>query len=141
MSEAVKLPRIPKVPDERTLAYACYSGNVQLAEEFLRNDPGMVLEEDNVGATPLHYSLARSSLRTAQLLVEQPLLDEYRQYKDKLTELAKRAQNMGKSMVSEEDLRLCEQWLNEERSRYGSEFKIQCYRATFDLLTIPDNNN
>ena len=141
MSEAVKLPKISKVPDERTLAYACYSGNVQLAEECLGNDPGMVLEEDNVGATPLHYSLARSSLRTAQLLVEQPLLDEYRKYKDKLTELAKRAQNMGKSMVSEEDLRLCEQWLNEERSRYGSEFKIQCYRATFDLLTMPDNNN
>ena len=80
-------------------------------------------------------------LSTAQLLVEQPLLDEYRKYKDKLTELAKRAQNMGKSMVSEEDLRLCEQWLNEERSRYGSEFKIQCYRATFDLLTMPDNND
>ena len=95
MSEAVKLPKISKVPDERTLAYACYSGNVQLAEECLGNDPNG-FEEDNVGATPLHYSLARSSLRTAQLLVEQPLLDEYRKYKDKLTELAKRAQNMGK---------------------------------------------
>ena len=48
---------------------------------------------------------------------------------------------MGKSMVSDEDLRLCEQWLNEERSRYSSEFQIQCYRATFDLLTMPDNKN
>ena len=143
MSATIKLPKITKIPEKgRTLAFACYSGNVQLAEEILENDPGMVLEEDpSSGATPLHYSLARSSLRTAQLLVEQPLLDEYKKYKDKLTELAKRAQNMGKSMVSDEDLRLCEQWLNEERSRYSSEFQIQCYRATFDLLTMPDNKN
>ena len=95
MSATIKLPKITKIPEKgRTLAFACYSGNVQLAEEILENDPGMVLEEDpSSGATPLHYSLARSSLRTAQLLVEQPLLDEYKKYKDKLTELAKRAQN------------------------------------------------
>ena len=99
MSATLKLPKISKVPEERTLAYACYNGNVQLAEEYLENDPGTVLEEDVSGATPLHYSLARSSLRTAQLLVEQPLLDEYKKYKDKLTELATRAQSMGKSMV------------------------------------------
>ena len=141
MSATLKLPKIDKVPEEHTLAHACYNGNVQLTEEYLENDPGMVLEADENGATPLHYSLSRSSLRTAQLLVEQPLLDEYKKYKDKLTELAKRAQNMGKSMVSEEDLRLCAQWLNEERARYSSEFQIQCYRATFDLLTMPDNSD
>ena len=83
MSATIKLPKITKIPEKgRTLAFACYSGNVQLAEEILENDPGMVLEEDpSSGATPLHYSLARSSLRTAQLLVEQPLLDEYKKYK------------------------------------------------------------
>ena len=36
MSATIKLPKITKIPEKgRTLAFACYSGNVQLAEENL----------------------------------------------------------------------------------------------------------
>ena len=39
MSATIKLPKITKIPEKgRTLAFACYSGNVQLAEEILEND-------------------------------------------------------------------------------------------------------
>ena len=136
----VKVPRIAFPPQEHTLWSACYFGNEQLAEEFIAEDPECILDIDEHGKTPLHYSLARSSIRTASVVLSVPLEEQCTIYKDKLLELSKRSHKMGRSMVNEEDLRLCEQWLNEERSRYASEFQAQCCQVTFDMLCIMDNN-
>ena len=136
MSADIRLPRIAQRPEDFTLWSACFDGDEGRVEDCIAENPASIFDADNAGNTALHYSLARSSLRTATAVLLVPLEEQYVIYKDKLSELAKRAQKMGRSMVSEEDLQLCEQWLNEERSRYGSEFQVQCCQISFDLLSM-----
>ena len=73
MSEDIRLPRIAQRPEDFTLWSACFDGDEGSVEDCIAENPESIFDADDVGNTALHYSLARSSLRTATAVLMVPL--------------------------------------------------------------------
>ena len=142
----MKVPRLStpttaQNPTQLTsLATACYHGDLGRVSELVRRDPDLVHQVDDEGRTALHFAAYQSAVHVATHLLDTILLsDVVLPFKHTLKELRSRTEELEKSCVSEQDHRLCEQWLLEEKERQCLEFQIQCTTVAVNVFSRVDN--
>ena len=122
-----------------SLALACYRGDAGRVRDILARDPEAAHEADDAGRTALHFAAYQSAAGAAQVLVGAVLdADVLRPFRATLRGLRERAAELERSLVSEEDHRLCEQYLREERERHCLDFEVQCTATACAMLARPD---
>ena len=122
-----------------SLATAAYHGDTGRVAQLLQRDPDLVHQVDEEGRTALHFASYQSAVHVATHLLSSVLLsDVVIPFQRTLQDLRARTVDLEKSLVSEEDHRLCEQWLTEEKERQCLEFQIQCTTVAVNLLSRVD---
>ena len=147
-SEKIKLPRVS--PDDlmsthstalTSLASASYHGDVGRVSQLLKRDSSLAHEIDDKGRTALHFAAYQSAVSVATTLLCTVLeSDVVAPFKRTIRDLRQRTLDFEKSLVSEEDHRLCEQWLSEEKERQCLDFQIQCITTAAQILSRSDQS-
>ena len=125
-----------------SLALACYHGDVgRVADLLSHGREELAHEVDEDGRTALHFAAYQSAVPAAWAVIDAVLKnDALEPFKTRLHELRERTSELERSLVSEADHRLCEQWLREERTRLCLDFEVQCTAITCNLLSRADRN-
>ena len=144
--EKIKVPTISSPADSlmsktptTSLANACYHGDLGRVQEIIKRDPALVHEIDEEGRTAIHFAAYQSAVNVCLLLMRSVLeSDVVVPFKRTLHDLKVRTEELGKSLVSEEDHRLSQQWLDEEKERQCLDFVVQCTTVAAQVLSRPD---
>ena len=124
-----------------SLSTACYAGDTGRVSELIKRDPNLVHEVDDEGRTGLHFAAYQSAANVATLLLRSVLkTDVVEPFKRTLKDLRERTKEFEKSCVSEEDHKLCTQWLKEEKERQCMDFQINCTTVAVNILSRVDSN-
>ncbi len=148
-NEKIKIPLISK-PNSLTsskstavtaLQAASYSGDLGRVSEIINRSPDLIHECDDDGRTALHVAAYQSAINVCTKLLCTVLeTDVVVPFKRTLRDLRQRTTDLEKSLVSEEDHRLCEQWLSEEKERQCLDFQLQCSTVAAQILSRSDIN-